>query len=192
MLFTDESKFNIFGSDGMVRVWRKPNTELQNKYLRATVKHGGGSVMVWGCVSAAGVGNLHFIEGIMDQNVYLNILKQNLMPSTEKLGIRESFKFYQDNDPKHKAHKIRNWLLYNCPKVFETPPQSPDLNIIENIWGTLKKEIRKHKIRNKNDLKQALLQEWDKISPQYCEKLVRSIPNRLTAVKRNEGYPTKY
>ncbi len=30
-----------------------------------TVKHGGGSVLMWGCMSAAGVGELHFIDGIM-------------------------------------------------------------------------------------------------------------------------------
>ncbi|XP_055614953.1 uncharacterized protein LOC129761263 [Toxorhynchites rutilus septentrionalis] len=45
LIFTDESKFNIFGSDGQVRVWRKPNTELESKNLRPTVKHGGGHVM---------------------------------------------------------------------------------------------------------------------------------------------------
>ncbi len=37
-----------------------------------TVKHGGGSVLMWGCMSAAGVGELHFIDGIMNSpNVLL-------------------------------------------------------------------------------------------------------------------------
>lgn len=47
VIFVDESKFNIFGSDGRTMVWRKPNEELYKQYLRATVKHGGGSVLVW-------------------------------------------------------------------------------------------------------------------------------------------------
>ncbi|GFS96380.1 transposable element Tc1 transposase [Trichonephila clavipes] len=48
VIFCDESKFNICGSDGRRTVWRKPNTALDPKNLRPTVKHGGGSVMVWG------------------------------------------------------------------------------------------------------------------------------------------------
>lgn len=107
VLFTDESKFNIFGSDGRVNVWRKPNTELNPKHLRATVKHGGGSVMVWGCFSAAGPGKLVFIEGNMNKMSYLQILKDKKKESVEKLDIQGSFKFYQDNDPKHTAHVVR-------------------------------------------------------------------------------------
>ncbi|GFX22421.1 transposable element Tc1 transposase [Trichonephila clavipes] len=46
VIFIEESKFNIFGSDGRRTVWRKRNTALDPKNLRPTVKHGGGSVMV--------------------------------------------------------------------------------------------------------------------------------------------------
>ncbi len=71
--------------------------------------------------------------------MYINILRENLHTSAEKMGIRRTFKFYQDNDPKHKAYKTHEWLLYNCPKVLETPPQSPDINPIENLWKLLEK-----------------------------------------------------
>ncbi|GFT07883.1 transposable element Tc1 transposase [Trichonephila clavipes] len=60
VLFTDESKFNIFGSDGKPYVWRKSNEELRRQNLKPTVKHGGGSVMVWGSFSAAGPMNFAF------------------------------------------------------------------------------------------------------------------------------------
>lgn len=143
-------------------------------------------------MAASGVGQLTFIDGIMDQHVYLNLLKECLPASAEKLGVVDQFKYYQDNDPKHKAHKVRMWLLYNCPKVLETPPQSPDLNVIENLWHHLEVAIRKHNISNKSDLKTALREEWENISPSYCEKLVRSMPSRLRAVKSARGYPTKY
>lgn len=75
---------------------------------------------------------------------------------------------------------------------MKTPPQSPDLNVIENLWSKLETEIRNHKISNKEDLKKALLEEWGKISPDYTKKLVESIPNRLTEVIRSKGLPTRY
>jgi len=80
VIFSDESKFNIFGSDGEGKVWRKPCEELKLKNVKPTVKHGGGSVLVWGCMSARGVGNLVFIDGIMNAEGYLNIMYTPMPP----------------------------------------------------------------------------------------------------------------
>ena len=102
-------------------VWRKANEALHPNYTIPTIKHGGGSVMVWGCMSATGVGNLVFIDGIMDKIYYLNLLKENLKSSATKMGLDTSFQFYQDNDPKHKSRVVKEWLLYNCPKLIKTP-----------------------------------------------------------------------
>lgn len=144
VIFVDESKFNLFTSDTkQQRVWRKPNTELQSKNINSTVKHGGKSVMVWGAMGYNGVGDLVFIDTTMNKEVYLNILKNNLVSSAEKLGVSNNYCFYQDNDPKHTALDVRLWLLYNCPKVLKTPPQSPDLNPIEHLWAYLEQAIRK-------------------------------------------------
>lgn len=192
VIFADESKFNMFGSDGPSKVWRRANTALNPKHTIPTVKHGGGSVMVWGCMSAAGVGNLVFIEGIMDKMCYLNILRDNLKCSAEKLGLGTTFQFYQDNDPKHKSHIVREWMLYNCPKVIQTPPQYPDLNPIENLWSILETNIRSHNISSIGSLKNALQEEWRKIQASCTENLVKSMPKRLKAVKNNKGYHTKY
>lgn len=192
VIFADESKFNIFGSDGQTYVWRKPNTELQNKNLKATVKHGGGSVMVWACMSSSGVGNLQFIESTMDKNKYLDILKSNLLQSAEKLGIREGFRFYQDNDPKHKSGIVQTWLIWNCPHLMQPPAQSPDLNVIENLWTILDQNIRQHQISNRNDLIAALKEEWAKITPQTTRKLVESMQRRLKAVIDQKGGHTKF
>ncbi len=58
VLWSDETKINVFCSDGVKRVWRKPGEEYKDKCVLPTVKHGGGSVMDWGCMSAAGTGEL--------------------------------------------------------------------------------------------------------------------------------------
>lgn len=83
VIFSDESKYNIFGSDGRQYVWRKPNTELKSQNVVSTVKHSGGSVLIWGCMAASGVGNLTFIEGHMTAIMYIDILRNNLIDSAE-------------------------------------------------------------------------------------------------------------
>ncbi len=86
VLWSDETKINLFGSDGVKRVWWQPGEEYKNKCVLPTVKHGGGSVMVWGCTSAAVTGELQFIEGTMNANMYCDILKQSMIPSFRRLG----------------------------------------------------------------------------------------------------------
>ncbi len=66
-----------------------------------TVKHGGECVMVWGCMSAADTGELQFIEGTMNTNMYCNILKLSMIPSLWRLGRRAVFQ--HDNNPKHTS-----------------------------------------------------------------------------------------
>lgn len=193
VLFTDESKFNIFGPDSRGKIWRKKNTELEEKNLIPTVKHGGGCVMVWGSMAAAGVGSLVFIQPKMDRWVYLDIIKSNLKSDAAKLKLGNNWIFQQDQDPKHTAHVVKSWLLYNVPKQLHSPPQSPDLNPIEHVWDYLDRHrIRKHRITNVNMLKNILLEEWNKIPPSYTEKLVSSMNRRLKACVNAKGCSTKY
>ncbi len=81
VLWSDETNINVFGSDGVKRVWRQPGEEYKDKCVLPTAKHGGGSVMVWGCMSAAGTGELQFIEGTINANMYCDRLKQTMMYS---------------------------------------------------------------------------------------------------------------
>ena len=76
VLWSDETKKNVFGSNGVKRVSQEPGEEYNDKCVLSTVKHGGGSVMVWGRMSAAGTGELQIIEGTMNANMYCDILKQ--------------------------------------------------------------------------------------------------------------------
>lgn len=81
------------------------------------------------------------------------------MASANKLGLSSHYIFQQDKDPKHTTHNTKLWILYNIPNVFETPPQSPDLNLIANLWADLGRAIRKLKITSRNSLKLAVLKE---------------------------------
>ena len=81
VLWSDETKIELFGHQRKRYVWRKPNTSHHPKNTIPTVKHGGGSIMLWGCFSAVGTGKLVRVEGKMDGDKYRDILEQNLYPS---------------------------------------------------------------------------------------------------------------
>ncbi|GBM89803.1 Transposable element Tc1 transposase [Araneus ventricosus] len=142
------------------------NEELNPKNLIGTVKYGGGGVPVWGCMSASELGNLVFIDGMMNHDLYLNILRDNLKLSAENLGIGNNFVFHQDNDPEHTALNVRLW----CLTKFKTPPQSPDLNPIEHIWRELEVRVRKHDIKTKSELKTVMMEEWMNIDAEITKK----------------------
>ncbi|GBM29345.1 hypothetical protein AVEN_175984-1 [Araneus ventricosus] len=78
VIFRDKHKFNIFGSDGRIYAWLKPDSELLAPNTIPTVKLEGSSVLVWGSMSANEVEISVFIDGIMDKMKYLDILNKNL------------------------------------------------------------------------------------------------------------------
>ena len=70
VLWTDESKFEIFGSNRRVFVRRREGERMRSTCVVPTIKHGGGSVMVWGCFAGERVGDLYHVHGILNQHGY--------------------------------------------------------------------------------------------------------------------------
>ncbi len=73
---------------------------------------------MWGCMSAAGVGGLHFIDGIMNSQMYCSILKEKMLPSLRALGRRALFQ--HDNDPKHTSKATVGFLKKNSPSSIQS------------------------------------------------------------------------
>ncbi len=189
ILWSDETKINFFGTDGFKTVWRRKSEEYKEKCMVPTVKRGGGSVLMWGCMSAAGVGELHFIDGIMNSQMYCSILKEKMLPSLRALGRRALFQ--HDNDPKHTSKATVGFLKKNRVKVIQWPSMSPDLNPIEHLWGILKRQVEHHSPSSIQSLKEVILEEWKKIDLAKCRQLVHSMPRRLGNVIKNHGGHTK-
>lgn len=133
VLFSDESKFQLFGSDSIQYIRCPPCTRFDSKYQIPTVKHGGGNIMVWVCFSRSGTGPIIRIRCVMDKHMYLDILQKYILPFAEEdMPLR--WVYQQDNDPKHTLLLVKKWFKDNNVKLLNWPFQSPDLNPIENLW----------------------------------------------------------
>jgi hypothetical protein len=58
VLWSDKTQIELFGHQGKCYVWRKPNTSHHPENPIPTMKHGGGSIMLWACFSSVGTGKL--------------------------------------------------------------------------------------------------------------------------------------
>ena len=77
---------------------------------------------------------------------------------------------------------------------MEWIPQSPDLNVIENIWVYLKDKVYEdvEVINNKELLKKRILKCWSQITKEQIQVLIATMPKRCRLVIKQKGFPIKY
>ena len=169
----------------------KNGTTFKHKSI-STVKFGGGCIMIWGCFSPKGTGELQVIHGRMNGSMYREILEKNLQKYATSLWYGRNFVLQHDNDPKHTAKITKEWFENNVISTLNWPSLSPDLNPIENLWNTLKVKVHKWNPQNIKQLEELCKEEFDKVTLGQCGKLVANYRKRLEAVKQNRCYATKY
>ncbi len=122
----------------------------------------------------------------MNSTLYPKILKENVQPLVCDLKLKYTWVVQQENDPSSE------WLKKNNIKVLEWSSQSPDLNPIEMLWHDFKQSNHARKPSNAAELKQFCKEEWAKIPPQRCERLIASYRKRLIAVVAAKCGTTSY
>ena len=91
---------------------RRIGEDLLLECIQQTVKFGGGSVMVWGCVSCEGTGLITKMEGRMNGKDYSKLLSRHLLPY-----MQSSYVFMDDNAPYHQSQAAIRWI-FKCFQTF--------------------------------------------------------------------------
>lgn len=191
-LFVDEKKFALstLGNRKNSVVWDeigKRNTKDIPKYHQ--------SINAWAGVSSQGKTSIYLFAHSLDADKYINVLETQMITAAHKMFGATKWELLQDNAPFHRAAKVNHWLSDHHVKFFtkeQYPANSPDLNIIENVWSVLANNVDARDPKNLHQLKQYIIEEWDNIPMEQIQTLVGSMRRRLKAVIKAKGQHTDY
>jgi len=139
-------------TDGPTFVRRRHGETLHQHCVPPTVKYGGGGIMMWDAMSFNGTAFLTKVNGNLNGAGYINILENSAIPSAHLLGFGDNFWFQDDSAPSHRTQLVAEWKAENNLRCLCWPPQSPDLNPIENVWWDVKLGLKQLRPRNLQEL----------------------------------------
>uniref|UniRef100_A0A3Q2ZWT6 Transposase Tc1-like domain-containing protein n=1 Tax=Kryptolebias marmoratus TaxID=37003 RepID=A0A3Q2ZWT6_KRYMA len=180
VIFSDESQICIGqGDDVGTFVWCHSNEIYADICLKKMCKFPQ-SLMIWGCMSGKGTGEMAVITSSINAQVYIDILDTFLIPFIKRMFGDDEIIFQDNNASCHNVMSM-SW-----------PSNSPYLNPIENLWWKFKKMVHDKAPTCKADLATAIRERWSQIAEEYRLSLIKSMPQRLQAVIKARGGATKY
>ena len=193
-----------YGPEGKIRILRKPG----NRYRWDCIQHQDSPSKkdqkrkhAWASVGYNFKSEITFydvpgnVNGKMSQQVYIDsILEPVVKPWLENQG-GERFTLEEDGDSGHgpgKSNIVRTWKEKNGLKTYFNCPQSPDLAPIENCWQPVKDQLRKYPHWDDSTMENLMWEGWEKVSQDFINKQVHSMPQRLKDCIASGGVITGY
>jgi transposase len=208
VIFSDECSIEKGTGKKRTWVWGDPKQKWDHQLIETFPKGKQACIMVWGGICLQGLCGIRSPLVIMKRDLtakrngysawsYTEAMQEGLLPI-----YRRSLRFMQDNASIHTAGVVAIWLRdHFIPQLLNWPPYSPGLNPIEHLWARLKEMIyERHpeldsirsKVEQERILTEVLPSCWEAIQPSIIESLVNSMPARIEACIRANGWQTKY
>jgi transposase len=199
-IWTDEMSVKV----GMERstkdwIWRKEDEEFHPDCINYKKRPTGTGMMFWGAFRWGRMGPGLFFDLGEGQKVNSTIYRDQILTGPLQEFWEESFEdikepvVMEDNAPVHKkvCIPVRQELGMKC---HQHPPNSPDLNPIENIWAHMKHRISKEygHVTSLKIMKDVVVNIWNDFEDHKWDHLVESMPDRIQAVIKARGGLTCY
>jgi len=150
-------------------------------------------VFVWGGISRRGSTPLAIFAGTMESDFFYNDILNNCLLSFIAQKYPDHHRLFQDNDPKHTSQATAVFMQEKGINWWKSPAESPDINVVENIWAEMKFHIRtKVKPDNQDQLIAGLREFWATVTVAKCNHYIDHIMTVLPEVVKVNGGPTKY
>lgn len=187
VIFTDE----CLVKGGTARTFYRIQKEEYVSNIKLLEKDPKGvSIMVCAALSINGIIAIKFIEGVLDSNSYKSLIEEKLSEYFEEFQNGECF-FQQDSASIHTSGIMKEFFNKQGFQPLEWPPQSPNVNLIENVWSVLKSNIAVN-YDDVRTLKEDIFKTLQSLKENYVLNLYRFMPKRVNEIIKLNGDPTKY
>ena len=142
---------------------------------------------------SGGLGDLTRINGNLDSVQYIQILEA-IIPSIRATAIPapNPIHFVHDKSSIHTSHLVGDWFRQHPDIiVIDWPSKGCDINVIENVWAMTVRTWDLQEERTREAIVDHAVSEWENLRrlPNYCQRLVDSVPERLdTIIQANGGW----
>jgi transposase len=175
VIWSDEAAISI-QSNSYSKIWFHKDDVPIKRIVKNPLK-----IHIWGYIIKNKGLYIHIYDKTMTGNKYIETLQENLLPLLKKFNKkkRNALLFQQDNAPAHTRKINTNFFIKNDINIMYWPPNSPDLNPIENVWNILKRRVGTIFVKTKEELISTIIKSSNEIKISVINNIIDSMDNRI-------------